>query len=248
MSSSDAAHNLLDIGLAARAARRARRTVLEYAIPWRRLAAEATDETEIFLAWNSAFEARCREMDCVGAEVPLRSLSGRTRPWYGLRVRHGGPPRANGSPPTRARLRLTAGEAARSAVLHAAAPGRELSAMAAWMHERLSADAGFRAWIFVPGLIQRRAEIEDAFDARLEVRRFVMPGDSRGARYAVAGGIPLSQFAPVRAALALLQASVGAVAFAHFSSLLRAAELQDSDRDAGIRGAHRSRVASGRAA
>ncbi len=231
--SSAASLNLLDIGLAARAARHARRTVLEYAIPWRRLAADATDETEIFLAWNQAFETRCREMGCVGAEVRLADLQPTNehfvwiespvwrpaaRQWLSAHARSIAPESAMQS---------------RNALLHAAAPARELAAMAAWLHARLNADADFRAWIFVPGLGQRRAEIEDAFDAQMELRRFVMPGDSRGARYAVAGGTPLSTFAPVRAGLQLLQASVGTVTFAQFSTILRAAELQDSERDAG---------------
>lgn len=226
-------HDLLDIGLAARAARRARRTVLEYAIPWQRLSAEATEETDIFLAWNRTFETRCRELDCVGAEVRLREL----RPPNEAFVWIDSPAwRPAARQWLSAHARSIAPEPtiqSRSAVLHAAAPGRELAAMAAWMHERVSADAGFRAWIFVPGLSQRRAEIEDAFDARLELRRFAMPAEARAARYAVAGGIPLSKYAPVRAALQLLQASVGAVTFVQFSNMLRSAELQDSEHDAG---------------
>jgi ATP-dependent helicase/nuclease subunit B len=229
---SDAAHELLDIGVAARAARRARRTVLEYAIPWRRLEAEATDETGIFLNWNRAFEARCRELDCVGAEVRLQDLGppSETPMWIDSPAWR---------PAARHWLRQHArsiapepGLQARTTVLHARAPGRELAAVAGWMHERLSANARFRAWIFVPALAHRRAEIEDAFDARLELRRFGMPGDSRAACYAVAGGTPLSKYAPVRAALQLLQASIGAVTFLQFSCLLRAPELQGSERDA----------------
>jgi ATP-dependent helicase/nuclease subunit B len=229
---SDTSPELLDVGLAARAARRARRTVLEYAIPWRRLSAEASDETDIFLAWNRDFETRCRDMDCVGAEVQLQEFvpPSEALTWIDS---PGWRPAARQWLVRHARsIAPQTGMQARAAVLHAAGPGRELAAMAGWMHERLSANAGFRAWIFVPGLSQRRAEIEDAFDARLELRRFVMPGDSRAARYAVAGGTPLSTYAPVRAALQLLQASIGAVTFAQFSSLLRAPELQDSQREA----------------
>ncbi len=221
----DASHDLLDIGLAARAARRARRTVLEYGIPWRRLSAEATEETEIFLAWNRAFETRCREMDCVGSEVRLQELRPPTEPFVWIES-PGWRPAARQWLSAHARaIASEPGMQARSAVLHASAPGRELASMAAWMQDRMSADAGFRAWIFVPGLSQRRAQIEDAFDA--------MPGEARAARYAVAGGTPLSKYAPVRAALQLLQASVGAVTFVQFSNLLRAAELQDSEHDAG---------------
>ncbi len=48
----------------------------------------------------------------------------------------------------------------------------------------------------------------------------------------VAGGTPLADYAPVRAALELLAASVGNVPFVQFSALLRAPELQDSDSEA----------------
>ena len=63
----------LDPGTAARLAQRARRTVLEYAIPWRAVAAQSSAETEVFLDWNRQFDARCRALDCVDVD----SLIGR---------------------------------------------------------------------------------------------------------------------------------------------------------------------------
>jgi ATP-dependent helicase/nuclease subunit B len=229
LEASDASPELLDIGLAAPPPRR---TVMEYAIPWRRVEAEATEETGIFLKWNRAFDARCREMDCVGAEVRLQELG---TPSETLRWIESPAWRPAARQWLKQHLRSIAPESgvqARTALLHAGAPGRELAAVAGWMQERLSAEQRFRAWIFVPGLTQRRAEIEDAFDARLELRRFATLRDSRAARYAIAGGTPLSKYAPVRAALQLLQASIGGVTFVQFSGLLRAPELQDSERDA----------------
>ncbi len=53
----------------------------------------------------------------------------------------------------------------------------------------------------MPDLHQRRAEVVDAFDAALAPRRFTLSDERRAAPYAVAGGTPLADFAPVRAAL-----------------------------------------------
>src|SRR5258708_5892244 len=93
--------------------------------------------------------------------------------------------------------------------------------MADWARGK-SAEEGFRAWICVPDLNRRRAEVVDAFDAALAPQRFALRGGSVAAPYAVAGGTPLADYAPVRAALELLAASVGTVTFVQFSALLRA--------------------------
>jgi ATP-dependent helicase/nuclease subunit B len=209
--------------------RRARRTVLEYGIPWPRVAADASPETAQFLQWNHTFEARCRELMCIGTEVPLQEIvvppeapawieSPSWRPaarqWLASRA----PKVAPGSSAANA-----------ASIMHAAAPSGELSAMAAWMHERLTAVPEFRAWIYVPGLTRRRGEVEDAFDAELQPERFALQSAPLAARYAVAGGTPLAEYAPVRTALNVLQASVGAVSFTQFSTLLRAPEMQESE-------------------
>jgi probable DNA repair protein len=103
--------------------------------------------------------------------------------------------------------------------------------MADWARDKL-AQEGFRAWICVPDLNRRRAEVIDAFDAALAPQRFALRGDLREAPYAVAGGTPLADYAPVRAALELLAASLGVVPFVQFSALLRTPELQESDAEA----------------
>jgi probable DNA repair protein len=222
--------DLLDIGVAARAARRARRTVLEYAVPWPRVAADVSPETQQFLQWNRAFEARCRELQCIGTEVPLREIeTPREAPvWIESPSWR---PAARHWLASRAQLIVPEGSAPNAvSILHASTPSGELSAIAAWMHERLTSIPGFRAWIYVPGLTRRRGEIEDAFDAALAPERFALRSAGSAARYALAGGPPLAEYAPVRAALEVLQASVGAVSFAQFSSLLRAPELQESSQ------------------
>jgi ATP-dependent helicase/nuclease subunit B len=224
--------DFLDPAGAARAARRARRTLFEYAIPIEALDAEQSAECAAFLDWNRAFERRCRALGCVSAD----SLSGglgspgahidwiespqwrpAARRWL---ERHG------------RRILLPQDQPqADPALVAASSPAAELAAMADWARGKL-ADEGFRAWICVPDLNRRRAEVVDAFDAALAPQRFSLRGDSGAAPYAVAGGTPLADYAPVRAALELLAASLGRVAFVQFSALLRAPELQDSDSEA----------------
>src|SRR6202023_3388893 len=90
----------------------------------------------------------------------------------------------------------------------------------------------FRAWICIPDLNLRRANVLDAFDAALTPGRFSLTAGETACSYAVAGGIPLSCYAPVRAALDSLAATAGCVSFEAFSSLLRSPELQSSGADA----------------
>ncbi len=97
--------------------------------------------------------------------------------------------------------------------------------MADWAGESLQASRDFRAWICIPDLGLRRAEVEDAFDAVLAPRRFSLAPGEVQSRYALAGGTPLSDYAPVRAALHALSATAGPVSFEEFSALLRMPEL-----------------------
>jgi ATP-dependent helicase/nuclease subunit B len=224
--------DFLDPAGAARAARRARRTLFEYAIPIQAIDAAHSAECAAFLEWNHAFEQRCRVLGCVSADALLPSLdspgahidwieSPQWRPaarrWL---EQHG-----------RALLPQHNAQAATSLV-KAPSPSAEFAAMADWARTKL-AEEEFRAWICVPDLNQRRAEVVDAFDAALAPQRFALRGDTGAAPYAVAGGTPLADYAPVRAALELLAASLGKVAFVQFSALLRAPELQDNDSEAG---------------
>lgn len=226
--------DVLDPAGAARAARRARRTLYEYAIPVQALDAAHSEECAAFVEWNRAFERRCRALGCVSADT---LLSGWHSPSSGIDWIE--------SPQWRPTARRWLEQHARvleprqmahadSAMLRAPSAAAELAAMADWARGKL-AEEGFRAWICIPDLNRRRAEVIDAFDAALVPRRFALNGgsggDSDAAPYAVAGGTPLADYAPVRAALAFLAASVGRVTFVQFSALLRAPELQDGDSE-----------------
>jgi len=233
--SSDLGQDILDPSGAARAARRARRTIYEYGIPLRALAdhASASEESRAFLHWNRQFDERCRMLDCVGSD----ELLGRTEPpderiaWIESPVwrpvarqwlqRHG-----EMLPPTINISRMASRVAA-------ASPAAELAAIADWAAANLRSTARFRAWVCVPDLGRRRAEVADAFDAALAPQRFTLSGAPSAAPYALAGGTPLAEFAPVRAALATLTACAGRVPFERFSELLRSPELQGSAAEAG---------------
>ncbi len=125
----------------------------------------------------------------------------------------------------------------------AASLGAELAAAAEWARENLQASAEFRAWICIPDLGLRRAEVEDAFDAALAAQRFSLSPRELPSPYAVAGGTPLGDYAPVRAALNALSATTGSVSFEEFSVLLRMPELQSTAGRCQCRGDPRYGVA-----
>lgn len=224
--------DFLDPAGAARSARRARRTLFEYAIPIEALDAAHSEECAAFLEWNRAFERRCSALGCVsadsllgGAGPPGAPIDWIESPQWRPAARRWLEQHGRVLPPQRQ-------VQAKSSVVKAPSPAAELAAIADWARGKLAED-GFRAWICVPDLNRRRAEVVDAFDAALAPHRFALRGGLKEAPYAVAGGTPLADYAPVRAALELLAASVGIVSFVQFSALLRAPELQDSDSDAG---------------
>ncbi len=223
----------LDPTAAARAARRARRTIQEYGIPLRAVERELSEETAAFLRWNQAFDERCRTLKCISADALLgRSraaecpLSWIESPAWRPAARHWLLQNAK----TLAPLTIPAPQAA--ARVRSASPAAELSALAAWAQFNLQANERFRAWVCIPDLNQRRAEVVDAMDAALAKQRFSLRYAPGAAPYAVAGGTSLADFAPVRVALATLTASIGAVSFPRFSVLLRTPELQASATEA----------------
>jgi ATP-dependent helicase/nuclease subunit B len=228
----DLASDLLDPAAAARAARRARRTVYEYGIPLRALAEEPYEETQAFLDWNRRFDKRCQMLGCVSADTLLSGLSDPIGPiaWIESSVwrpvarqwlsRHG------------QMLRPVAAAAQSLSRFKAISPSAELAAIGDWARTNLASREGFRAWVCVPNLSRRRAEVIDALDAALAPRRFTLDTDHAIAPYAVAGGTALADYAPVLIALQSLSASAGVVRFARFSALLRAPEFQDSDAQA----------------
>ena len=194
---------------------------------------EPSEEAQRFSAWNQAFDERCRELKCISADA----LLGRSRaadvsdawiesPAWRPAARH-----------WLLQQREDAGAAydsrtAGGSAGQAASPAAELSALAAWAQFNLQADERFRAWVCIPDLNQRRADVVDAMDAALARQRFSLRYAPGAAPYAVAGGTPLAEFAPVRVALATWRRILGAVSFPRFSALLRAPELQASAAEA----------------
>ena len=224
-------HDMLDPAGAARAARRARHTLREYDIPLQALIDDKSDEVRALLAWNQGFEQRCRELRCIsadtlisGMEAPQDVISWIESPHWRPVVRrwlqrHG-------------EMLLPQPQDAKSlATMPAPSADAELSAMAHWAGAAL-ADEEFRAWICVPDLNRRRAQVADALDAILAPQRFGLRSDSAGARYAMAGGTPLGGYASVRAALNTLAAGFGLLSFTQFSALLRAPEMQATHGEA----------------
>jgi probable DNA repair protein len=236
---SPASAQFLEPSGAARAAQRARRAIFAYGISRSAVNAYGTEETQAFEAWARAFESRCRELGVIGADELLGGLEGadsqggRALTWIESPLwrpvarrwleRHAGAPLL---PETANRRR----RAART--VQAASPQIELAALAEWLRAGLKTDPSFRAWVSLRDLTVRREEVVDALDAALAPERFSLDDAQGPAPYAVAGGTPLSEHAPVRAALELLAVSIGSVPFERFSALLRAPELQASRAEA----------------
>ena len=238
---SAASAQFLEPSGAARAAQRARRATFEYGIPRAAINAYGTEETQAFEGWRAAFESSCRELQVIGADELLGGLE-RTGPPREARAtwiesplwrpvarrwleRHAGAPLLPETASSNGRRRAPR-------TMQAASPQAELAALAEWLRASLETDASFRAWVSVRDLTARREEAVDALDAALAPQRFSLEESAGLAPYAVAGGTPLSEHAPVRAALDLLAAATGSVPFERFSALLRAPELQASRAEA----------------
>jgi probable DNA repair protein len=218
---------------AAALASRARRTMVDYGIPTAALAAHPTEESQALSEWIRAFETRCRALGCVRADQLLAQQGAPPEPIAWIESPAWRPvARAwlerQGAP----RLLPAVEPSSRGALLEAPNPDAELAAIAEWARAGLQSSPLFRAWICVPDLGARRDELQDAFDAALAPQRLSLPASTGAAAYALAGGAPLSDFAPVRSALDALDVARGIVAFERFSALLRAAEYQGNDADA----------------
>ncbi len=233
--SSGVGRDILEPAGAARAARRARRALYEYGIPLPAVAdhASASEESRAFLDWNRRFDERCRALDCISADELLSLTSPPAQPitWIESPAWR---PMARQWLQRHGRMLAAPGNVSRTACrLNTASPAAELAAIADWALVNLNATARFRAWVCVPDLNLRRAEVVDAMDAALAPQRFTLSDGAGAAPYAVAGGTALAEFAPVRAALEILTASLGLVHFEQFSALLRAPELHVSAAEAG---------------
>jgi ATP-dependent helicase/nuclease subunit B len=230
----DRGQDFLDPMGAAAAARRARRTLREYNIPLQALHDDQSEEVQAFLAWNRAFDQRCRAHACVSADTLLGSLGKPCEPIAWIESPQWRPV-AHQWLQRHGQVLIPQGwGAAMLSRMAAPSPAAELAAMADWAKTNLAAE-GHRTWICIPDLNSRRSEVVDAMDAALAPQRFGLHGDSGTAPYAVAGGTPLAGYAPVRAALDALGAGIGTLSFARFSALLRAPELAEQDAGAAAR-------------
>jgi ATP-dependent helicase/nuclease subunit B len=235
---------------AARAARHARRAMHEYGIPLAELAAADTEEARALSAWSDRFAQRCRELHGIAPGELLASLERISLPerpggiaWIESPLwrpvarrwleRHAGrplePSPIEPGPLEPSRMHTPA------RIVRADSPAAELAALARWARGGIEAEASFRAWVSIPDLAARRAEVVDALDAELAPQRFSLTDRSEGAEgaiYAIAGGTPLVGYAPVHAALELLASSSGFVPFERFSRLLRAPSLAATPAEA----------------
>jgi len=227
--------DFLEPAAAARSARRARRTLYEYGIPLRAVAEQGagSEESEAFLGWNRRFGERCRDMHWIGADELLGRAGPATVPLSWIESPAWRPMARQWLERHGRRLAPPFNVSRRTSLLHAASAASEFAAIADWARANLRAQPGFRAWVCIPDLQQRREEIVDALDAALVPQRFAVAVADSPAPYAVAGGTPLERFAPVHAALSFLSAVEGAIPFERFSVLLRAPEWQSSTADAG---------------
>lgn len=237
----DSGQQFLEPAGAARAAAQARRAIFEYDIPLRAVADYGSEESRTLFDWIERFGQRCRALGCISAEQ-LPRIADRAR----ASAERTAEPIAwiespAWRPAARRWLQSHAGVALQPCaapnlgsphVLRAGSSDAELAAMAEWARSNLQATQGFRAWICIPDLRLRRLELVDALDAALAPQRFALDGAEPGAPYAVAGGTPLADYPPARAALGLLSAGEGAVSFEQWSALLRAPDLQAAAAEA----------------
>lgn len=214
----------LDPAGAAQAARRARAVMRAHGIPSSALEASAGEEAQLLVRWIDAFERRCRDLGCVGTDELLGEFPVAPEPIACLES-PAWRPAAQEWLRRHARAIVEPARSARTAAwtCHAASPERELAAAADWLCARSSERAEFRAWMLIPDLATRRAEVIDAFDATLAPQRLRFEPRGADARYAIAGGTPLADYPQVAAALEWLDLARGSVAFERFSALLRTA-------------------------
>lgn len=234
VAASKAVREIGDAGAAARAAQTAYRALQDYGIAPATLRDFPGAETAALLRWSAEFEARCRELHalpgyCLSSRllpveprpVPLESPAWRpaTLRWLESHAQAPlAPERRNVAAEIRGRLYPQAES--------------ELVDCAEWLRAQRAARSDFRALVIVPDLAARRARVADVFDAALAPGRFSLREYRETPVYAIAGGVPLVGFTPVRLALEATQARFGACSLARFSALLRDPALQGGIADA----------------
>lgn len=235
IASSAIASEFSDAGGAARAARQAVRAMHDYGIAPAALHDYPGLESAALLQWIDSFDERCRQLNALSADcvpgllqapaqrpVPLDSPAWRPGTLQWLTDHADAPlaPMCTSSGAGSPSLRLYKDFAA------------EMAACADWARESRAQNPAFRAWVHVPTLGSMRSTVRNAFDAALAPHRFSMFDYADAPAFAIAGGTPLSDFEPVRIALACLGALVEPLRFDQFSALLRAPALQAQDADA----------------
>jgi len=211
---------------AARAAQRARRVMAEFGIPAAALEQSGGDEALALAEWLRRFERRCFELGCLTDDALLATFEVPPAPVAWIESPAWRPAARrwllmNAGTPLAAPV---AGPPTPPVILDAESPAAELAALADWARRGLLGAPQFRAWICVPDLAARRIDLRDAFDAALAPERFALTGGDGTPAYALAGGTPLADYAPVRAALELLRLTSGPVSFERFSACLRSPE------------------------
>ncbi|MGB8692906.1 MAG: PD-(D/E)XK nuclease family protein [Steroidobacteraceae bacterium] len=116
-------------------------------------------------------------------------------------------------------------------VVAAADPLDELRRAAQWSRALLERDASARVLIVVPRLAQCRAIATQAFDHELNGAE-ACQGSAPRTRFAIEGGVPLSDYPLVSVGLALLALSSGALEFPELAALLRCDFLRCGTRAA----------------
>jgi ATP-dependent helicase/nuclease subunit B len=110
--------------------------------------------------------------------------------------------------------------AAPAAVAHAGDPAEELAMIAQWCRERLAATPTARLLVIVPDLARRQSEVRRVFDEALDPNYLAhSAGGAPG--YALEGGQPLLNYAPIAAGLRTLRLLDGEVELAEISQWLR---------------------------
>jgi ATP-dependent helicase/nuclease subunit B len=111
--------------------------------------------------------------------------------------------------------------AAPAAVAQAADPAEELAMIAHWCRQRLEATPAARLLVIVPDLAHRHSEVRRVFDEALDAGYLGHSEAAGAASYAVEGGQPLSNYAPVAAGLRALRLLQGDAELAETSQWLR---------------------------
>ncbi len=213
---------LLDPDGAARAARRAYRTMIDHGIPRESLDASADEESRRLSRWIALFLGECRALGAIASDELLERTSAPAEPLAWIES-------PAWRPAARAWLARHLGEPLRppavehSAVLRCDAPSAdaELATAAAWLGDQVAQRPDGRAWMLIGDLDARRAQVEDAFDAALAPWRFALAAHGAAAPYAIAGGTPLAAYPRVAAALDWLDAAAApTLRFERFSALL----------------------------